>query len=402
MKVDMKMNKKTVIQLVVLVLLVIAAAGAFFLQQEGGLDSLMSYFEDKPAATTPAKKTEAAAPAPKPKPKPAEPTIPAHPAKGQLAGKDFTVDGASVEAGTLTLRQGQSVEVRISGLTRNWEVPAGRKFKFSNATGANLPVVTVQRQEEGQPPTRQEVTGKYTLLLEFGAEQNNKLPGKLLLTLPETAKGTVGGTFEADITGFRLVDGKPDLGADSIETLQFLALREMLKDDPDKPLNDTVLRDMRYTVGEGKQVSTGYLEASYRVGEGLPMTQRYQFVKEKGEWRVLRTLRTDQIDEAHPFKAPTSRDKPEILFPHLVAKKLEADTQKKYPKKGIFVTEYATRYSLKHKVGECEVKYRLEGNEQPITARYILRDKGKGWVLERELGAKEKLNVDTGKIVKST
>jgi hypothetical protein len=394
------MNKKTVIQLVVLVLLVLAAAGAFFMQQEGGLDSLLSYFEEKPAAKPEAKKTEVAAPAPKPKP--AEPTIPAHAAKGQVAGKDVAVDSASIEAGTLTLRQGQAVEVRISGLTRNWEVPAGKKFKFTNASGANLPVVTVQHQEEGRPPMRQEVTEKYTLLLEFGAEQNNKLPGKLLLTLPESAKGTIGGTFEADVTGFRLVDGKPDLSADSIETLQFLALRELLKDDPDKVLNDTVLRDMRYTVGEGKQPSTGYLEASYRVGEGSPVIQRYQFVKEKGEWRVLRTLRTDQIDEAHPFKAPTPRDKPELLFPHLAAKKLEADTQKKHPKKAIFVSEFATRYNLKQKVGECVVQYRLEGNDQPVRASYLLRDKGKGWVLERQLSEKEKLNVDTGKIVKST
>jgi hypothetical protein len=393
------MNKKTIIQLVVLVLLVLAAAGAFFMQQEGGLDSLLSYFEEKPAAKPEAKKTEVATPAPKPKP--AEPTIPAHPAKGQVAGKDVTVDGASIEAGTLTLRQGQAVEVRISGLTRNWEVPAGKKFKFTNASGANLPVVTVQHQVEGRPPVRQEVTEKYTLLLEFGAEQNNKLPGKMLLTLPEAAKGTIGGTFEADITGFRLVDGKPDLSADSIETLQFLALRELLKDDPDKVLNDTVLRDMRYTVGEGKQPSTGYLEASYRVGEGSPVTQRYQFVKEKGEWRVLRTLRTDQIDEAHPFKAPMPKDKPELLFPHLAAKKLEADTQKKHPKKGIFVSEFATRYNLKQKIGECTVQYRIEGSDQPARASYLLRDKGKGWVLDRELGKKEKLNVDTGKIEKS-
>jgi hypothetical protein len=293
------------------------------------------------------------------------------------------------------------VEVRISGLTKNWEVPAGKKFKLTNAAGANLPVVTVQYQDEGQPPVRQDFTEKYTLLLEFGAEQNNKLPGKLLLTLPEASKGTVGGTFEADITGFRLVDGKPDLGADSIETLQFLALREMLKDDPDKVLNDTVLRDMRYTPGEGKQVATGYLEASYRVGEGAPVTQRYQFVKEKDEWRVLRTLRTDQIDEAHPFKAPTAKDKPETLFPYLAARKLEADTQKKFPKKGISVAEFTTRYSLKHKIGECAVQYRLEGSEQPARASYLLRDKGKGWTLERELGKKEKLNIDTGKIDKS-
>lgn len=387
------MNKKTLIQIVALVLLVIVAAGAFLFQQEGGIDSLMSYFGDSPASVT--KKAEPAS-----RPKPAEPTIPAHPAKGQLAGKEFVVDAGSLESGRLTLRQGKGAEVSIAGLTRNWEVPASKKFKFAPA-GGGAPIVSVLRQEEGKPPVRQTYADKYTLILEFGPEQNNKLSGKLLLTLPDTAKSTLGGTFAADITGFRLVNGKPDLGADSTETLEYLALHALLKDDPDRALKDTVLRDMRLAVGDGNQPSTGYLEASYRVGEGQPTSQRYQFVKEKGEWRVLRVLRTDQIDEAHPYKAPATRDKPELLFPYLSAKKLEADTQKKSPKKGIFVSGYSTRYSLKHKAGECEVVYLLEGNEQPNRVSYLLRDKGKGWILERELGKKEKLNVDTGKIDKS-
>jgi hypothetical protein len=391
------MNKKSLIQIVVLVLLLVGGGAAFLFQQEGGLDALLGMFGESPA---PAPATRKAAPAPAPKPKVAEPTIPSHPAKGQLAGKEFVADGARIESGKLTLRQGASVEVSIAGLTRNWEVPAGKKFKFAPAA-SGAPIVTVQRQEEGQAPVRQTYADKYTLLLEFGAEQNNRLPGKFLLTLTDAGKSSVGGTFDAEIAGFRLVNGKPDLAADSTETLEYLALRELLKDDPDKALKDTALRDMRLTPGEGNAPGTGYLEASYRVGDGQPVTTRYQFIKDKGEWRVLRTLRADQIDEAHPHKAPGAREKPELLFPYLAARRLEADTQKKHPKKAIVVTDYATRYSLKHKVGECEVVYLLEGSDQPVRASYLLRDKGRGWVLERVLGKKEKLNVTTGRIEKS-
>jgi hypothetical protein len=66
----------------------------------------------------------------------------------------------------------------------------------------------------------------------------------------------------------------------------------------------------------------------------------------------------------------------------------------------VFVSDFVTRYSDKHRIGECAVSYRLEGNEQPLTKTYLFRMKAGGWALDRELGAREKLNVTTGRIEK--
>jgi hypothetical protein len=401
MKLNANINRKSLIQIIVLVVLLAGGGAAFLMQQEGGLGFLTSYFEDEkpapppPVAKAPAGPGEGGAPARKP-----ESAIPPTPAKGQVHGKEFAMDGATFRAGTLRLYQGGRdaalAEIQIARLSPSYEVPAGRTFRLTDAGRPDAPFIEVRSAGEGG--AHNEFGDKYTLVLEFGRENNRKLPGKLYVKLPEAAKTQVAGTFEADITGFRIIDGKPDLTADDTETLGYLALREVLKDDPDKALKDAVLRDMR--LNSAPAVPTGYLEASYQVGEGVPTTQRFQFVKDKGEWRVLRTLRTDQIDEAHPFQAPKAKDRPETLFPHLAAKRLEAETQKKFPKKGIFVSEFVTRYSDKHKVGECAVTYRLEGNEQPLTRTYLFRARAGGWALDRELGGKEKLNVNTGRIEK--
>lgn len=395
------LNKKSLIQIVVLVLL-LAGGGAAYLMQDEGIGFITDLFEEeKPAAPPPMARKPAAAPGQASAPaRKAEPAIPVTPAKGQLAGKDFTLESASIHTGALVLRQGQdaaATEVRISRLTTNYEVPAGKKFKLANASGADAPVVEVVTGT-GSTAARQEFRDKYTLTLEFNGEKDGKLPGKLSLALPGEPKSSIAGTFEAQITGFRIANGKPDLTADDTETLGYLALRDILKDDPDKQIKDPVLRDMRLNSAGAPPI--GYLEASYRVGEGPAMLQRFQFVKEKGEWRVLRTLRADQIDEAHPASAPKAKDKADALFPYLAAKRLEANLQKKYPKKGIFVTDFVSRSSDKHKVGECSVTYRLEGNEQPITATYLFRLKPGGWALDRELGAKEKLNLANGRIEK--
>jgi hypothetical protein len=394
----MSLNKKSIIQIVVLVVLLAVGGGVFLMQQEeGGLDLgfLSGLLGGDEPAPPPAAKAPAAAPgAPA---QPAPPAIPATPARGQVHGKDFAVDKATLQGGSLTLQETQgAAEVRITRLYNNYEVPAGKTFKVAAQPKGDAPVIEVFTVG-ASGPRMDAFSDKYTLTLEFGKEKDRKIPGKLSLTLPGEAKTKVAGTFEAAITGFRIVDGKPDLSADDTETLGYLALREILKDDPDKVLADPLLRDMRINT-EG--VPSGYVEAVYGVAGGAPVVQRFQFVKEKGEWRVMRTLRTDQIHEAHPVQVPGAKDKPDALFPYLAARKLEADTNKKNPKKGIFVSAITARHSDKHKVGDAVITYRVEGSDQPQTVTYLFRQKTGGWVLDRTLGAKERLNLENGRIEK--
>ncbi len=393
----MNMNKKSIIQIVVLVLVVVVGAGVYLRMQSGeGLPFLGKAQPKAPPA--PAK--------PVPPPKPAEPEFPAHAPKGQLFGKAFAADSVEFEEGALVLRQGKGetpdLEVRVYLPGNKWETPAGKPFKFENAAGADIPRVHVSVKEEGKPePARQEFAEKYSLKLEFGAEKDKKLPGKIKLTLPDEAKSAIAGTFEATIRGFRIVNGKPDLTADSVDTLEYLALREILKDDPDKAVKDVDLRDGHYVIpGDASKPKTGYLEAAYQVGDGTPAVQRFQFVKDKDEWRVLRALGANQLAEAHPYEVPTSASSAERQLVYQAAVRLEKDIAKKQPKKGIYGAAFEARTNDKNRLGVCEVSYRLAPDAEPVKTSYLFRQKKGAWALERELAKTETVNLEKGIIQK--
>jgi len=384
--------------------LLLAGGGAayFVMSSDEGLDGLLAMVglgstpQATPAGAKPAassgikrreKKTDTASGP--------VPAIPAHPAKGKHDGKDFTVSEAVVDSGTLVLKTADGapeVRVVLTGDER-WALPAGKKYRLVKASGNTAPRIEVMAG--GQ---RSEYKDQYTLLLEFGPYKDGSLDGKIYLSLPPAAKVSVGGTFKAKVSGFHFIDGKPDLDADSVDTLEYLALREILKGSPDQDLKNAVLRDRR--LNNDTQPPSGYLEASYAMGDGAPVTRRFQFVKAKDGWTISGELRLDQVAEAHPAKKPSLKDKPETVFPYLAAVRLEKDLNRRFKKKGIFVDEYKTVYNLKRKIGQCEVTYRVEGNDKPQTTAYLFGLQGRGWVLTRTLGAKERLNADKGRVEK--
>jgi hypothetical protein len=188
---------------------------------------------------------------------------------------------------------------------------------------------------------------------------------------------------------------------DSVDTLQYLALRELLKDDANKTLEVLGFRDGRYSQPDSSSKNmTGYIEAEYRKDQSAPSVRRFQFEKDAGTWKLVKTLKENQLDEAHPLQAPNKKDSPAKVLTHLAAKKLEADIRKKFPAKGIYEPIFVTRHSDKFKIGVCEANYRLEPAGVPVKTAYLFRRKAEGWALDRELGKKEKVNFDNGRIVK--
>jgi hypothetical protein len=408
-------NRKSIVQIFVLVLLVAVGAGVYLSQQEGGLDfmrELVGLGPGEPARTLPPKPVhKAAAPTPRPKPhvaaksKPESSAIPDHLASGEIFKTAFAVESADIDNGVLTLRQGTeplATEVTLFLRTKSWQVPAGRSFQFPNktATDAEAPMVRVRWPQSGQKELSQrDFADDYTLELELGKVQDNKLPGKISLTLPDTDKSQIAGTFNAAVRGFHFVDGKPDLSSDSVDTLQYLALREILKDDPDMPVADVAFRQGRYSASPASGPETGYIEIQYRVGDGAPNERKYQFVKEQDQWRVARTLQPDQLDVAHPREIPGPKSAPEQLLPYLAAKHIESDAQKRHAGSLLVASEFATRYNAKKKIGVVDVGYKV-GDGGPVQTAFLFRLDKKGWTLARELKKTERVNLATGKIEK--
>ncbi len=380
----LNVDKKSLIQITILVVVVVAGAGMYLSNQEGGLGFITDLLPgaDKQAAPV------AVVP-----PKPAEPIIPAQPAKGEIAGKPFDPEAVVLESGVLTFVQSKDPQpiVRVRLGASKWETPAGKNFKYAPA-GANAPIVTVGHIDAGKMK-EQSVSDKYTLYLEFGQEKGGKLPGKIHLALTGDPTLTLAGTFDADIKGFRIIDGKPDLSADSNDTLEYLTLKELLKDDPDRQIEVIAFRDHRFTADKTR---AGYVEVEYRFAQGNADIKRFQFVKDP-EWKVRAApLALNQIDEAHPVVVPGPKDKPEQVLSYLAAKQLEAGAKKKAAK-GLYGVSFVTRHNLKTKLGVAEASYKFEPDGQALKTSYLFRLKQGGWAFERELGAKDKVNVDTGK-----
>lgn len=401
----MAVNRKSVVQILVLVLLVVVGAGGYLYTQEGGIGFITDFFGGgtPPPQTIPVRAPAAKAPASPAAKKDEGPVIPAQPVTGRLRNAAFTPELAEIDSGVLTLRQGKGAldtEVTIYLYTKPWEVPAGRSFKLmSPAAAPDAPHVRIRWHDDGQnAPRQREYAEKYTLVLEFGQEKDKKLPGKLFLSLPDEDKSQLAGTFEAEIRGFRLINGKPDLSSDSVDTLQFLALSELLKDDVNKSVKDISFQQGRFdAVAPPGFAQTGYLEVTFRIGDGAPARQKFQYVKENDAWRVVGTLRPGQLEAAHPYKAPGPKDPPDRLFPYLAAKRVETEVQKRYPDKLINSVEFITRTNEAHKIGTCEAAYKIEDG-QPVQTAFLFRRGPNGWKLERELGKKERVNFALGKV----
>ncbi|MDH5649214.1 MAG: hypothetical protein OEY67_06125 [Gammaproteobacteria bacterium] len=278
-------NKKAL-----LLLLLLAGGGGAYVYLGGGLEPVMQLLglaeeEAAPppiplASTTPGSQ------------KPSPPPISGKAVSGQIQGKTFKLDYAEFKNGVLTLRQGKQFalenEISVSLPNLKWQVPAGKTLIVSKSSTQNNPEVTVKWKPEGANELASKSFDKgYSLELKFGGKLGNKVSGSLALTLPEAEKTEISGKFDAELAGFKVVNGSPDLGSDSGETLMFVALAHLIQDDPNKPISNVVYRNAKYD--DSGRNRTGSLEVEYQVGKGPTVKQWFEFKKEEGIWTVSKT-----------------------------------------------------------------------------------------------------------------
>lgn len=130
-------------------------------------------------------------------------TIPDVPANGQIKGKSFKPDRATIQNGTLALRQGAGwpPDVGVTVLLPKRPAPdyAGKQFLIEpNYTGPT-PRVVLRIKDEQQNELTQAVGAGYAMKLEFGPITGDKLPGRIYLCTPDEANSVVVGSFTAEI-----------------------------------------------------------------------------------------------------------------------------------------------------------------------------------------------------------
>lgn len=128
--------------------------------------------------------------------------IPDQPATGRVHGQPFKLQRATIQGGTLSLRQGATWPPDL-GLTLL--LPVKHTDDLTNRTvhiAADLVGTApkaVLRWKEGTNAVTRSFTGGYALHLEFSQPLEGKLPGKIYVCLPDPEQSVIAGTFAAEI-----------------------------------------------------------------------------------------------------------------------------------------------------------------------------------------------------------
>jgi len=129
--------------------------------------------------------------------------IPTNAASGRIRGRAFQLQRATIQNGTLALRQGPSwppeVGVTILLPPRPAQDYAGKQFLIPPDYAGKAPRIVLRTKDAAQKEITQSVTAGYAMKLEFGQIAEGTLPGRIYLCTPDEAKSVVVGSFTAEI-----------------------------------------------------------------------------------------------------------------------------------------------------------------------------------------------------------
>lgn len=129
--------------------------------------------------------------------------IPTNAASGRIRGRDFQLQRATIQHGTLALRQGPTwppdVGVIILLPKRPPQDYAGKQFLIPTDYAGKAPRVVLRTKDDQQKEVTQNVNAGYAMRLEFDKVADGKLPGRIYLCTPDEAKSVVVGSFTAEI-----------------------------------------------------------------------------------------------------------------------------------------------------------------------------------------------------------
>lgn len=327
-------------------------------------------------------------------------SIPDQPAAGVVGGQPFKVDSATLEGGTLELKEGtdffadREFKVFIFGLDKG-VLPENRSWTEKADESYGHPHVHVGHKESADGvPHYDTFMGTYAMRLEFGRESGGKLPGKIWLCVPDEKKSWVAGAFAAEVKGFVLRDGKPDLALDSFEGLEWLLLEKLKGEHPghelkiEEALGGFIMAASQGRPGAGRNTfrwtldgaSQGWIKAT--------------FTKEVS-WRLVASWPGTQLPEAHPASPPDPKGAGVETLTWRAAVEMEKFLGGK--------AALSCNFDAQSKAGVAAVvkaEYLIDQGASAATRRMLFKWADEAWAFERELAEGERFNAATGAVEK--
>ena len=324
----------------------------------------------------------------------------APPAGGRLHGRDFRVEGAAIEGGILSLRQGEDFfadrELMVFLFLDDREIPAGRRFEVGSVAqrGSLTPHLHLKwRDDVEQMPDTHIVMNDYRMTLEFGDVTGRTLPGWIELEIPGQPATRVSGGFEAAVKGLILDERGADLGVDSFDVLRYVAERYVVEHRPGTRPSALEFGNDRFSHADPERPALQVGSIEVRVPDAVngPTLWRLQFAKRDGAWQVERRLSHAQLVDAHPIEIPAPDARPWERFRYVMARVLESELAPEAASQGVYDAEFSSSYEPQGGLGEGRASYRVGSAGEPVERRFLFEKRDRGWALVRELAADESI-----------
>lgn len=325
---------------------------------------------------------------------------------GLLAGLPFEVTSAEIKEGILELRQGDDTFadnklIFFLFLDESGVLPAGESFVVKKDDKSfNHPHVHMRYKGPDDKFSKSEsFMNNYEMTLKFGQEkEKGKIPFTIDLKLPDEQESRVRGEFVAEVTGFRIIDGKVDLTSDSFKTLEHIAQKYLSEKHNSQEIEIVGNRDGMFTHPDSNksmsQIGKNIYE--YKLGDGEPQIAKLMFVKSEAGWTIEEELPPYKLFQAHPLFAPHESSRRGHYSQQVVAQHLEKEFAGMEEPPFVHGVRLSVSYGPSSDFSKVRATYKFGDNEEEIQRAFVTQGIDDSCKLIREVDYDAKIDPKTG------
>jgi hypothetical protein len=130
-------------------------------------------------------------------------SLPEAQAVGRIRGSGFMCERATLQGGSLTLRQGKTwppdLGISVNLFAQQGEELTGKTIEITPDRAPPLPKIVLRWKNDQEKALTENLTSGYAMRLVFGNPLEGHMPGRIYISLPDETKSFVAGTFDAEI-----------------------------------------------------------------------------------------------------------------------------------------------------------------------------------------------------------